>query len=200
MRGDALTMNLDVSSNWLKWDLTLQHATSSVPSFRLLNSLASLFHPPTHTRALTHTRTPMYRRRFKKKQETTFPDTIEGFGYVVKENGEIRHKEKGTQKATPCATRRSLTVGNADEKYEFEYIPKDRPYNEARYNAFISKLFILTANGQHVNSHDKHRSRGRSGRARTTKRATQLPKDHHPSERQSINRTTHLHLYDVSSG
>lgn len=40
----------------------------------------------------------MYRRRFKKKQETTFPDSIEGFGYVVKENGEIRHKEKGTNK------------------------------------------------------------------------------------------------------
>lgn len=27
------------------------------------------------------------------------------------------------------------------EKYEFEHIPKDRPYNEARYNAFISKSF-----------------------------------------------------------
>lgn len=40
----------------------------------------------------------MYRRRYKKKQETTFPDSIEGFGYVVKENGEIRHKEKGTDK------------------------------------------------------------------------------------------------------
>ncbi|CDH54120.1 protein fam172b-like isoform 1 [Lichtheimia corymbifera JMRC:FSU:9682] len=106
-------MNLKLSSNWLKWDLTLQHATSSVPSFPTLE-LPRVSFP--HAQ---HTRTPMYRRRFKKKQETTFPDTIEGFGYVVKENGEIRHKDK-------------------DEKYEFEHIPKDRPYNEARYNAFIN--------------------------------------------------------------
>lgn len=85
-------MNLKLSSNWLKWDLTLQHATSSVPSFPTLE-LPRVSFP--HAQ---HTRTPMYRRRFKKKQETTFPDTIEGFGYVVKENGEIRHKDKGTPK------------------------------------------------------------------------------------------------------
>lgn len=41
----------------------------------------------------------MFRRRVKK-QAPTFPDTIEGFGYVVKENGEIRSKDTGRGKET----------------------------------------------------------------------------------------------------
>ncbi|KAI9270725.1 hypothetical protein BDA99DRAFT_502546 [Phascolomyces articulosus] len=60
----------------------------------------------------------MFRRRLKKKEVQEFPNTIEGFGYIVKENGEIRSKEN-------------------DESYNFDYIPKDRPYNELRYKAFI---------------------------------------------------------------
>ncbi|KAI8143882.1 Arb2 domain-containing protein [Fennellomyces sp. T-0311] len=61
----------------------------------------------------------MFRRRLVKKEKPQFPSTIEEFGYVLKDDGAIRSKEK-------------------DESYEFEYIPKDRPYNELRYAAFIS--------------------------------------------------------------
>ncbi|KAG0187941.1 hypothetical protein DFQ28_005656 [Apophysomyces sp. BC1034] len=60
----------------------------------------------------------MYRRKPKKVEQPVFPDTVEEFGYIVKQNGEIRSKEN-------------------DTPYEFEVIPKDRPYNEARYQKFI---------------------------------------------------------------
>ncbi|KAF7721648.1 hypothetical protein EC973_004324 [Apophysomyces ossiformis] len=60
----------------------------------------------------------MYRRKPKRVERPVFPNTIEGFGYIVKENGEIRSKEN-------------------DTPYEFQVIPKDQSYNEARYKAFI---------------------------------------------------------------
>ncbi|KAI9322310.1 hypothetical protein BX666DRAFT_1893688 [Dichotomocladium elegans] len=63
----------------------------------------------------------MYRRRFKKKTEEKYPDTIEGFGYIVKDNGAVRSKE-------------------TDEKYNFEYHYKDRALNELRYAAFIDLI------------------------------------------------------------
>ncbi|KAI9357452.1 hypothetical protein BD770DRAFT_388768 [Pilaira anomala] len=61
----------------------------------------------------------MYRRRFVKKEEKpVIPTTIDGFGYVIKENGEIRHKQ-------------------TDEPYKFDFLARDRPYNEERYKVFI---------------------------------------------------------------
>lgn len=36
-------------------------------------------------------------------------------------------------------TQESDTFLNADLPYEFDYLPKDRPYNEERYDKFISK-------------------------------------------------------------
>ncbi|RCH85814.1 hypothetical protein CU097_009077, partial [Rhizopus azygosporus] len=62
----------------------------------------------------------MYRRRkVVREVKPEIPDTLEGFGYVLKENGEIRSK-------------------TTDEPYVFEYLPKDRAYNEQRYKAFIN--------------------------------------------------------------
>lgn len=37
----------------------------------------------------------MYRRKHKKREQPTFPDTLEGFGYRMKETGEIRSFEDG---------------------------------------------------------------------------------------------------------
>ncbi|OBZ87317.1 hypothetical protein A0J61_04645 [Choanephora cucurbitarum] len=61
----------------------------------------------------------MYRRR-KPVTETKppIPDTLEEFGYRLKENGEVR----------------SISL---DEPYVFDYLPKDRPYNEKRYDRFM---------------------------------------------------------------
>ncbi|CAO3656060.1 unnamed protein product [Mucor fragilis] len=62
----------------------------------------------------------MYRRRKPIVEEKPpIPDNLEEFGYVLKENGEIR----------------SITQ---DLPYEFDYLPKDRPYNEERYDKFIN--------------------------------------------------------------
>ncbi|KAI7859225.1 Arb2 domain-containing protein [Circinella umbellata] len=63
----------------------------------------------------------MFRRRLKKKEAPQFPKTIEGFGYNVNDKGEIRGIENG-------------------ESYNFEYILKDRTYNELRYKAFIDLI------------------------------------------------------------
>ncbi|CEI94781.1 hypothetical protein RMCBS344292_08986 [Rhizopus microsporus] len=64
----------------------------------------------------------MYRRRkVVREKKPEIPDTLEGFGYVLKENGEIRSK-------------------TTDEPYVFEYLPKDRTYNEQRYKAFINLI------------------------------------------------------------
>ncbi|KAG2198536.1 hypothetical protein INT47_008640 [Mucor saturninus] len=61
----------------------------------------------------------MYRRRkIVKEEKPVIPDNIRDFGYVVKDNGEIRSIHR-------------------DEPYEFDYLPKDRPYNEERYKKFI---------------------------------------------------------------
>ncbi|OAD07578.1 hypothetical protein MUCCIDRAFT_154707, partial [Mucor lusitanicus CBS 277.49] len=62
----------------------------------------------------------MYRRRkVNVEEKPPIPDNLEDFGYVLKENGEIR----------------SITQ---DLPYEFDYLPKDRPYNEERYDKFIN--------------------------------------------------------------
>ncbi|KAL1936363.1 hypothetical protein VTP01DRAFT_497 [Rhizomucor pusillus] len=63
----------------------------------------------------------MYRRKHKKREQPTFPDTLEGFGYRMKETGEIRSFEDDTH-------------------YNFEHRPKDRPYNELRYKAFVGLI------------------------------------------------------------
>ncbi|KAI9247218.1 Arb2 domain-containing protein [Sporodiniella umbellata] len=64
----------------------------------------------------------MYRRRKAKTVEKPeIPDNLDDFGYVIKENGQIRSKTQ-------------------DEPYIFDYLPKDRRYNEARYKAFIELL------------------------------------------------------------
>ncbi|KAL0089765.1 Arb2 domain-containing protein [Phycomyces blakesleeanus] len=63
----------------------------------------------------------MFRRRVKKAEKPSFPADIDGFGYVIKSDGSIRSKEE-------------------DTPYNFEVIPKDRPYNEARYDAFIALI------------------------------------------------------------
>ncbi|KAI9484140.1 MAG: hypothetical protein EXX96DRAFT_561041 [Benjaminiella poitrasii] len=61
----------------------------------------------------------MYRRRKPIQEEKPpIPDTLDGFGFILKENGELRNKE-------------------TDEPYVFDYLPKDRPYNENRYNKFM---------------------------------------------------------------
>ncbi|KAI9023670.1 Arb2 domain-containing protein [Phycomyces nitens] len=71
----------------------------------------------------------MFRRKVKKPEKPTFPVDIEGFGYVIKPDGSIRSKEEG---------KRFLPSFYAS--YNFEVIPKDRPYNEARYEAFIALI------------------------------------------------------------
>ncbi|KAI8366671.1 uncharacterized protein BYT42DRAFT_587459 [Radiomyces spectabilis] len=63
----------------------------------------------------------MYRRRKVKEELPPIPDKLEDFGYIVNENHEIRHKEEGTP-------------------YDFEFLYKNRPYNEARYEAFIELI------------------------------------------------------------
>ncbi|KAI8343963.1 hypothetical protein BC941DRAFT_464202 [Chlamydoabsidia padenii] len=60
-------------------------------------------------------------KRKQKKQTEPIPTTIDGFGYVIKENGAVRSK-------------------TTDSQYVFEYQPKDFAYNEARYNVFIGLL------------------------------------------------------------
>ncbi|CEP17876.1 hypothetical protein [Parasitella parasitica] len=62
----------------------------------------------------------MYRRRKPKADDRpVIPDKLEDFGYIVKENGEVRSNNE------------------ADQPYVFDYLPKDKPYNEARYDKFI---------------------------------------------------------------
>ncbi|KAI8890939.1 hypothetical protein K501DRAFT_235814, partial [Backusella circina FSU 941] len=64
----------------------------------------------------------MYRRRLKKKEDKPeIPNNLTDFGYVLKDNGEVR----------------SIT---RDEPYVFDYLPKDRPYNEKRYKVFINLI------------------------------------------------------------
>ncbi|KAI7903576.1 Arb2 domain-containing protein [Cokeromyces recurvatus] len=64
----------------------------------------------------------MYRRRKPViKEKPPIPNTLDEFGYVLKENGEIRSKD-------------------TDEVYLFDYLPKDRPYNEKRYDKFIELI------------------------------------------------------------
>ncbi|KAI8056303.1 uncharacterized protein B0P05DRAFT_560366 [Gilbertella persicaria] len=61
----------------------------------------------------------MYRRRkLIQEEKPPIPDKLEDFGYRLKENGEIR----------------SISL---DEPYEFDYLPKDRSYNEKRYDKLI---------------------------------------------------------------
>ncbi|KAI8640522.1 hypothetical protein BD408DRAFT_419685 [Parasitella parasitica] len=62
----------------------------------------------------------MYRRRIPKVDEKPkIPDNLEEFGYVLKENGELRSNNE------------------ADQPYVFDYLPKDKPYNEDRYDKFM---------------------------------------------------------------
>lgn len=64
----------------------------------------------------------MYRRRkVVKEDKPPIPTTIAKFGYVIKDNGEIRHED-------------------TDESYEFDYLVKDRAYNEERYKIFINLI------------------------------------------------------------
>jgi hypothetical protein len=76
----------------------------------------------------------MYRRRVKKKEDKPeIPNNLTDFGYVLKDNGEIRSITQGKD-FTSCQP--SLT-DCLDEPYVFDYLPKDRPYNEERYRVFI---------------------------------------------------------------
>ncbi|KAG2186856.1 hypothetical protein INT44_003083 [Umbelopsis vinacea] len=59
----------------------------------------------------------MLRKKPKIKEVESFPSTLAGFGYYVKPDGSIRSIQ-------------------SDTPYDFEYKLKDRPYNEARYEAF----------------------------------------------------------------
>lgn len=81
----------------------------------------------------------MYRRRkVVKEDKPPIPTTIAKFGYVIKDNGEIRHEDTGKKKNRTWPS--SLTNRHIplDESYEFDYLVKDRAYNEERYKIFIS--------------------------------------------------------------
>jgi len=83
----------------------------------------------------------MYRRRkVNVEEKPPIPDNLEDFGYVLKENGEVRSITQGSCLVVWANKYESLThFLNTDLPYEFDYLPKDRPYNEERYDKFISK-------------------------------------------------------------
>ncbi|KAI8060517.1 hypothetical protein BC940DRAFT_151540 [Gongronella butleri] len=56
-----------------------------------------------------------------KKKREPIPTTLDEFGYHIRDDGAVRHKER-------------------DVSYEFDYLKKDQVYNEARYRVFIDLL------------------------------------------------------------
>ncbi|SAL97913.1 hypothetical protein [Absidia glauca] len=64
----------------------------------------------------------MFRGKKKSKKETEpIPTTIDGFGYVIKEDGTVRSK-------------------STDSQYVFDFEPKNQTYNETRYRVFVDLL------------------------------------------------------------
>jgi hypothetical protein len=82
----------------------------------------------------------MFRGKKKSKKETEpIPTTIDGFGYVIKENGTVRSKTTGTPHHCCVSSLTTYSFSLVDSQYVFDFEPKNQTYNETRYRVFVGK-------------------------------------------------------------